>query len=289
MPDFPIVDAHVHLYDPHRFRMPWLDGNALLDKPYGPAEYREHTQGVDVGALVFAQVEVAPAYGLLEAEWVAKEVSRQEPRIQAIMGWAPVEHGDHARSYLEALVKIDPRVTAVRQITQFDPDPEMCLRPGFLRGVQILPEFGLAFDICCYHPQMGPTIEMIRRTPGTQFVLDHIGKPDIKNHLRDPWWQQIKEMAALPNVSCKVSGVITEADHKAWTLDDIRPYVERVLEVFPEDRVMYGGDWTVVLMAGSYRQWFESVERLTESLSPAAKRKFWADNARRFYRLPASA
>jgi L-fuconolactonase len=286
MPNFPIVDSHVHLYDPTRFRMPWLDGNDLLNRPYGPKEYREHTAGIDIGQIVFAQVEVAPPYALLEAQWVDDLANTEEPRITGIFPWAPVEYGERARAFYQALTEISPRIKGVRQITQFEPDPEFCLRPDFVRGCQILPEYGLTMDLCIYHPQMGPTTELIRRCPQTLFVLDHIGKPDIKNHVRDPWWQQIKEMADLPNVYCKISGVVTEADHKRWTLDDVRPYIERVLEVFPEDRVMYGGDWSVVLMAAPYRRWYETVETITEGLSDAAKRKFWADNARRFYRLP---
>src|SRR4051812_40009895 len=137
MPDFPIVDSHVHLYDPTHFRMPWLDPIELLNKPYGLKEYDEHTAGIPIEALVFAQVEVAPAYGLLEAQWVA-DVARQDPRIKAIMPWAPVEDGDQARSYLDALVAIDPRITAVRQIAQFQPDPDWAIRPGVIRGCQIL-------------------------------------------------------------------------------------------------------------------------------------------------------
>jgi L-fuconolactonase len=285
MPDFPIVDAHVHLYDPTRFRMPWLDSIELLNKPYGLKEYDEHTAGIPVEALVFAQVEVAPAYGLLEAQWIA-DMAKQDPRIQAIMAWAPVEDGEQARSYLDALVAIDPKVTAIRQIAQFQPDPDWALRPGVVRGCQILAEYNLAFDICVLHHQLRAQIDLVRQCPQTSFVLDHIGKPGIKNQVRDPWWSEIKELASLPNVSCKISGVVTEADHERWTLDDVRPYVERVLEVFPEDRVMYGGDWSVVLLASSYRRWYETVETITQSLSSEAKRKFWRDNARSFYRLP---
>ena len=117
MPDFPIVDSHLHLRDPTHFRMPWLDGNAVLDQPYGLAEYRRHTAGVEIEAMVYLQVEVAPAYGLLEAEWVV-ERSREDPRIKAIVAWAPCEFGEQSRLYLERLVRVSPLVRGVRRLIQ---------------------------------------------------------------------------------------------------------------------------------------------------------------------------
>jgi len=285
MPDVPIVDAHVHLWDPRRFRMTWIDGNELLERPYGLAEYREHTQGLDITGMVYLQVDVEPAYGLLEARWVA-ELARQDPRIGAIVAYAPVEDGDVVRSYLEALTAIDPRIRGVRRLLQGESDPEYCLRPGFLRGVELLPEYDLSFDICIYHHQLPAAVELVRRCPGTRFMLDHIAKPGIRDGLLDPWRAHIREMAALPNVMCKVSGVVTEADHQRWTPEQLRPYIEHVLECFGEDRVCFGGDWPVVLMASSYRRWVETLDSLTAGLTEQAKRKLWAENARQFYRLP---
>lgn len=285
MPDVPIVDAHVHLWDPRRFRMTWIDGNELLERPYGLAEYREHTQGLAITGMVYLQVDVEPAYGLLEARWVA-ELARQDPRIGAIVAYAPVEDGDVVRSYLEALTAIDPRIRGVRRLLQGESDPEYCLRPGFVRGVELLPEYDLSFDICIYHHQLPAAVELVRRCPGTRFMLDHIAKPGIRDGLLDPWRAHIREMAALPNVMCKVSGVVTEADHQRWTPEQLRPYIEHVLECFGEDRVCFGGDWPVVLMASSYRRWVETLDSLTAGLTEQAKRKLWAENARQFYRLP---
>jgi L-fuconolactonase len=285
MPDFPIVDAHLHLWDPTHFRMSWLDNNPLLNKPYGLAEYRAHTEGIDIAAMVYLQVEVEPVYALLEAQWVEARV-KEDPRLQAIVAWAPLEYGDLARAFLDALQASCPHLKGIRRIIQFEPDLEFCLQPGFVRGVQLLADYGLSFDICIDYRHFPNTIRLVQQCPNVPCILDHIGKPNIKDHLLDPWRAHIRELAALPNVVCKVSGMVTEADHRRWTQEDLRPFLEHVLEVFGEDRVIFGGDWPVVYQASPYRRWVETLDHLTAGLSPQAKRKLWADNARRFYRLP---
>jgi L-fuconolactonase len=284
MPNFPIVDAHVHLWDPDRFRIPWIDGDALLGRRYLLEEYREHTAGVDVAAMVYLQVEVAPAYGLLEAQFVAG-LAREDPRIQAIVAWAPLEDGHRARSYLDALVSVSPLVKGVRRIVQGETDPRFCLRPDFVAGTRLLAEYGLSCDICIFHHQLAATIELVRQCPEVSFILDHLGKPAIKDGLLDPWRSEMAELAALSNVICKVSGAVTEADHLGWQVSDLAPYVEHALAVFGEDRVAFGGDWPVVTQAAAYPQWVAALDELTAGMSETAKRKLWADNARRFYRI----
>jgi L-fuconolactonase len=283
MPDFPIVDSHLHLWDPTHFRMPWLDGNDVLDRTYGLAEYRQHTAGVEIEAMVYLQVEVAPAYGLLEAEWVVARAA-EDRRIAAIVAWAPCEFGEQSRAYLDRLVAISPLVRGVRRLIQGEP-LGFARDPRFIRGVQILPEYGLSFDICIKHPQLPETIDLVGQCPNVSFILDHIGKPDIAAELQDPWRAQLAELAAFPNVICKLSGMVTEADMQHWTADDLRPYVEHVLASFGEDRVAFGGDWPVAYQASPYPRWVETLDRLTAGLSDQAKRKLWRENARRFYRL----
>jgi len=280
----PIVDAHLHLWDPQHFRMAWLDGNEVLDRRYDVSEYRVHVRDLPIDSMVYLQVEVEPPYALLEARWAANHATR-DPRIQGIVPWAPLEYGERARTFLAALVEIGPLVKGVRRIIQFESDLDFCLRPEFVRGVQLLPEYGLSFDICINYRQLTNTIEMVRRCPDTDFILDHIGKPNIKGGVLDPWRADIRELASFPNVMCKLSGLITEADHQNWTRDDLAPYVVHVLDVFGEDRVVFGGDWPVVLQATSYRRWIETVDDLSADLSEHARQKLWALNARRFYRL----
>lgn len=283
MPTCPIVDAHLHLWDPQRFRMSWLDGNELLNRPYSLADYREHTAGLPIEAMVYLQVEVETPYALLEAEAIA-ELARQEPRLQAIVAWAPLEYGEQARSFLEALKNIDPRVKGVRRLLQSEPD-DFGTRPDFIRGVQLLPEYGLSFDICINHRQLPAALMLVRACPNTAFMLDHIAKPNIGEHLLDPWREQMRELASFPNVQCKISGVATEANTAAWTPDDLAPYIRHALDVFGEDRVAFGGDWPVALLATSYRRWVETLDLLTADLSDTARAKLWGENARAFYRI----
>ena len=285
MPDFPIIDAHVHLWNPRRFRMPWLDGSPL-DKQFGLKEYAEATAGTSVEGFVYLEVDVSRAYALLEAKAIV-ELSETDSLIKGIVPWAPLEDGDCVRTYLDELVTFGHRIKGVRRITQAEPDPTFCLQPGFIKGGQILPEYGLTCDLCCNYTQLANTVELVRQCPETTFIMDHIAKPDIRGGQLDPWREQMAALADLPNVYCKISGVVTEADLEKWTLDDIRPFVMHALGVFGEDRVIFGGDWPVVLSASSWQRWVDALDLLTADFSPDAKRKLWAENARRFYRLDA--
>jgi L-fuconolactonase len=285
MPPVPIVDSHVHLWDPTRFRMPWLDGNERLNRPFGLADFREHSAGIDVEGIVYLEVDIAAPYKLLEAQWVAN-LPAESPPILAIIPSAPLEYGDRARAFVEALVATDPRVKGIRRLIQDEPNLDFCVQPDFIRGVQLLAEYGLSFDLCIKYPQLPNTVRLVRACPDVSFVLDHIGKPDIKAGLLDPWRAGISELASLPNVMCKLSGMVTEADHQHWTSADLAPFAHHVLDAFGEDRVMFGGDWPVALMASPYRRWADTVEDLTSTLSAQAQHKLWRENARRFYRLP---
>ena len=284
MPSFPIVDSHVHLWDPTHFRMAWLDGNERLGKPFGLKEYAEHTAGIEVEAMVYLEVDLATDYRLLEAKWVA-DLALTDDRLKGIVASAPIEYGKQVRAFLAALVATSPRVKGVRRLTQGEADPEYCLQPRFLDGIRLLPEYGLSFDIGINFRQLGPSVEMVRRCPETQFILDHIAKPNIREQKMDPWKGQIEELAKLPNVVCKVSGVATETRGEDWKVEEVAPYIEHVLDTFGEDRVVYGGDWPVVLNASSYKRWYDTLDQITASRSETFKRKLWNTNAKRFYRL----
>ena len=273
-----LVDSHVHLWDPSRFRMPWLDDEPTLNKPFGVADFAAASSGLEVDAIVYVQVDAMPAYGLLEARWAAAQ-----PRVGAVVAFAPMEDGEVVRTYLDELVQTGRLIKGVRRLIQSEPDPAFI--PRLYKGLQLLPEYGLSFDICIRHHQLADTVRMARACPETSFILDHVAKPDIRAHQLDPWREHMAELASLPNVMCKVSGMVTEADHARWSVADLEPYVAHALLVFGEDRVMFGGDWPVMTLASSYRRWIDSLEQLTQHLSAEAKEKLWRVNAKRVYRI----
>lgn len=284
MVGFPVVDAHVHLWNPQRFQINWLANNVRLNRPYQLTDYFEHSREASVQAFVYVEVDVASHYTLLEAQSIAA-LAQSEPRLAGIVAAAPLEYGLQVRAYLEALSTFGPSIKGVRRLLQDESDPNFCLQPAFVAGVQMLNEFGWSFDICIKHYQLPGVIELVKRCSENNFILDHIAKPDIKNGVLDPWRAHMRELAAQPNVVCKISGLVTEADPENWTEADLKPYVDHVLEVFGEDRVLFGSDWPVALLASDYIRWIETLDRLTSSLSAEARRKLWAGNATRYYRL----
>ncbi len=203
---------------------------------------------------------------------------RSLPRLPSSTGPPFAEH-------LESLVAISPAIKGVRRNLQDEAESDFCLRPDFVAGVRLLAEFNLSFDLCIKYWQLQYITELVRRCPHTTFILDHLGKPDIKQRSLDPWQADLRKLAELPNVACKISGMVTEADHAGWQPADLGPFIEVVLEAFGEDRVLFGSDWPVALLASSYRHWYETLEALTARLPVSARRKLWAENAQRIYRI----
>ncbi|CAN5619728.1 amidohydrolase family protein [soil metagenome] len=284
MPSTPILDAHVHIWDPARYHIPWLDGITALNRRMWLEQYAEATNGLPVEGFVYLQVEVATPYAIIEARELV-DLSREHPVVAAVVPWAPLEYGEQSRTFLDQLVALGPEIKGVRRIVQDEPDPEYCLQPGFVRGNQILGELGLSSDICCNFRQLGPNVELVRQCPETMFILDHLAKPDIRNGTFQPWADQMRELSMLPNCYCKISGAVTEADHQSWSIEDVKPYILHAIDVFGEDRIVFGSDWPVVTQAAAYARWIEALDQLTFDLSESTLRKLWRDNGRRFYRI----
>jgi L-fuconolactonase len=284
VPDFPIVDAHVHIYDPQAIQFDWMASVPRLNRPHLPGDYTRLTSGVDVDAMVFVEVDAAPSEHFREVEWVAEQAER-EPRLRGMVGSLPLSSSPAVEADVKRLSAM-PLARGVRQLIQGHVDePGWCLQDAFVDAVQMLPKYNLSFDLCIYHSQMKDVAELCRRCPDVQFVLDHIGKPGIKAGLIEPWKTDLANLARLPNVWCKISGVVTEADHASWTEAEIMPYVVHTISSFGFDRVIFGGDWPVSELATSYKRWVEVVDAVTVQASAAEKRKLFRDNANSFYRL----
>ncbi|MBM3279786.1 MAG: amidohydrolase [Candidatus Handelsmanbacteria bacterium] len=277
-----IIDAHHHLWDRGRFSYRWLSQVPAIDRDYILKDYQEVISGTGVGQSIHVQAEVDPLYGIQETRWVLSMADAGGP-IAGVVGWAPIEEPG-LPEFLEKL-GTHPRLKGIRRLIQSEKDVRFCARPEFVAGVRRLAPLNLSFDLCIYHPQLGAAIELVRQVPEVNFVLDHIGKPGIKDRLLEPWKTQLRELAYLPNVWCKVSGVATEAEWAAWTPADQRPYLDHVIDCFGFSRLMWGSDWPVCTLAVEYRRWLETVQEVVRGASQAEREQLFRGTAATFYRL----
>jgi L-fuconolactonase len=282
MHPIPIVDSHIHFWDPGRLNYPWLQDISTLNHAFLPAQLAQAATAVNLQKIVFVQADCVPEDGLAEVAWVS-QLAQTEPRIQGIVAFAPLENRAASATYLEQL-NVLPLVKGVRRLIQSEA-PGFASQPEFIHGVQQLAQFGFSFDICIVHTQMSEAIELVSQCPEVAFVLDHFGKPAIADKQSEPWAKQIRTLAQFPYVSCKLSGLVTEADWQTWTAADLRPYLEVVLDAFGPQRLMFGGDWPVSELATSYQQWVETAYTLLSNVSEADRRQIFFDNAQTFYRL----
>jgi L-fuconolactonase len=283
MPEFPIIDTHVHLFDVKRLRYDWLAGAPKINRSHLLADYDKACGAVKIEKFVFAEVDVALGLNIEEAHFV-QEIADADRRLAGMVAHLPVEKGRAIEADLEKLRQFST-LRGIRRLMQKETNQAFALEPGFLEGVRLVGRHGLSFDFCVLHWGLVYCIEVAKRCPDVQFVLDHIGKPDIKNGIREPWWSQIAELARLPNVTCKLSGVATEADHTNWTESQLVPYVAHVIDCFGFDRVMYGSDWPVSELTHRYPDWVAILDRIVAKASETEKRKLYRDTAMRVYRL----
>jgi L-fuconolactonase len=282
MPGFPIIDTHLHLSDPSRISYTWINSAPALNRPFTIDDYREACGNVEVEAMVFMEVDPNVDDRQEEIDFVC-EVAATEPRLKGMIAQAPLERGAAIRPELENLAN-NPLIKGVRRLLQ-DEDVDFCLGASFIEGVRQLPDFGIPFDICIFHRHLANVVKMVQQCPDVQFILDHIGKPGIKDGLLEPWKSDLKDLAALPNVMCKISGMTTEADMENWTRDDLRPYFDHVIECFGFDRVVYGGDWFVASLATTYPRFVETLDWAVAGCSDEELKKLYRDNAQKFYQI----
>lgn len=282
MPDFAIVDTHVHLWDPALISYPWIAGNPLLEQPYLTDRYSRDFANVAVEAMVFVQCEAEfPAFAR-EAEFAAGQ-ARIEPRLKGMVAWAPLEKGAAVEADIVGL-KRHVILRGIRRIIQFEDDLDFCLRPDFIEGVRTLADHGLSFDICIDHRHMANVLKFVEALPEVPMILDHIGKPAIRDRRLQPWSGQMRELSRFPNVLCKVSGVATEAS-PGWADGDLKPFVDVAFAEFGFERTMFGGDWPVMLGALTPDRWIGFLDAFLAFASEPERRRFWRDNAIEAYRL----
>lgn len=277
----PIIDTHVHLWDIKRMDYPWLEEAPAINRSYLIAGYQQATQGLPVEKMVVVQGECLPGQYLEEVTFI-REQAVIDDRIRGIVAYAPVEDPHQMEEALQALTKI-PLVKGVRRM--YDHDPSLCCTPSFIAGLQRLPAFDLSFDISIMPHAMKETIRMIEKCPETRFVLDHLGKPGIAGGKLNDFRRDIDLLAAFPNTTAKISGLVTEADREKWTAGDLAPYIEYALHRFGFDRLAFGSDWPVVLQAASYDTWTRTLMHILEGCREEEITKLFYTNAEKIYHL----
>jgi len=274
-----LIDTHLHLWDPQAVAIPWVMGTALFARRFAANEFIAASAACAVARAVFIQCDASD--GAAEVAWVSEQ-AKADPRIAAIVAHAPLEQGVAVRARLAELAK-QPLVRGVRRIIQGEP-LGFCARPEFIAGVQALAEFNFSFDLCVRREQLPEVITLVQACPQVRFMLDHLGNPPIAQKTMDGWAAPLAALAKLPQVSCKLSGIVTVAG-EAWSIDDLVPYVEHALRCFGPQRLAWGSDWPVVLKVSDYRHWVDVARTLVAGLPADDQRRILHDNAVAFYRL----
>lgn len=277
-----IVDTHQHLWDTDLFHYAWLASIPALNRSFRLGDYQQAARELDIEKTVFVECDVDDAEILDEVLHVLDIASQSGSQLTGIVASGRPESGGF-RPYLDKLAA-HQEVKGVRRILHTHPD-ELGQSKRFIENVAALAEYGLSFDICVLARQLPIAIDLVSKCPNVQFVLDHCGVPQVKEAALDPWRARIREIASCPNVICKVSGLVAYADPIRWTADDLRPFVDHVLDSFGWDRVMFGSDWPVCTLAASYKKWVETLLALTQVAGAANQQKLFHDNAVRTYRL----
>lgn len=293
-----IVDTHQHLWNLKEMVPPWLsDAPDVLRQNYGLTEYAKATQGLNVTQAVYMEVDVDPKDQLTEARQLL-EICRsgKGPTVGAVISGRPDsdEFDPYIRQFRDA-----SQIKGVRQVLHVDSAPAgYCLGPRFVKSVQLLGELGMSFDLCMRPQELADGAALARRCPGTRFVLDHCGNADPSvflpdsirksppEHDPDQWRRDITALSRCENVICKISGVIASAPKRIAPADSLAPIVTYCLDQFGPDRVVFGGDWPVCLLGGSFRDWVTALKQIISDRPAADQKKLLSLNAKKFYRLP---
>jgi len=274
-----IIDTHHHYWNYNPVDFDWIDEKmAVIRKSFLPNDLKQTLAGTDVSGVVSVQARQC----LEETDWLLSLAAEHE-FMNGIVGWVPLA-SENIQAILEKY-KDNPWLKGVRHVVQGEPDPEFILGKDFNEGIRKLKDYNLVYEILIFERQLANTIKFVDQHPNQQFVLDHIAKPRIKENVLQPWADLIKELAKRENVSCKISGMVTEADYKSWTPEQLAPYFDVVLEAFRPERLMFGSDWPVCLVATEYCNWINIVSRVVDGFSEEEKALFYYKNAEKLYKL----
>ena len=269
-----MIDSHQHFWQVGRFDYPWMSSDlGVLYRDYLPADLAP-ALGLTRTVLVQASNSIA------ESRWLL-DLANANGFIAGVVGWVDLTHPDAQLDELCA----HPKFKGVRHLVESEPNDAWLVQPAVLSGLQKLSARGCTYDLLVHTRHLKYIPHVAERCPELQFVIDHLAKPPIASREINEWSRAMKSVAAFPNIHCKLSGLVTEANWTSWQTEDLRPYVDEALNLFGADRMMFGSDYPVCLLASSYDRVLESFQELLKDLGDADRNKIFSTNAQRFYRL----
>lgn len=287
----PIIDTHEHLWNLKELRLPWVAGltgkpKEILNRDYLLSDYADAAKGINIAKSVYMEVDVAETDQVKEAEFVSKVCAEgKTPMAAAVISGRPASDG--FKDYLDRF-KGNKYIKGLRQVLHSGATPpKFCLEEKFVKGVQLLGERGLSFDLCFRNDQLEYGAELIDRCPQTRFILDHCGNPHHGSRDLDGWKKGLAKIAETKNhnVMCKVSGLYGNVTATEWPAAKLAPLVRTVIELFGPDRVMWASDWPVVNLGASFKVWVDAATEIVRADSAANQKKLFHDNAVKFYGL----
>jgi len=271
------LDSHQHFWKYSDAEYGWID-DTNLRRDFLPDDLHKELRGAGIDGAISVQARQT----LGETEWLLS-LAEQNSFLKGVVGWVPLTSPSVEADIEKFAAR--KKLKAVRHVIQDEKDDRYILREDLNAGVALLDKHGLAFDILIFERHLPYAIQFVDRHPKQRFILDHIAKPRIRDGAVQPWRDNLREMAKRSNVWCKLSGVVTEADHKKWTEAQVRFYIDTALDAFTPKRVMFGSDWPVCLSATTYKNWTELMRRATKNLSPSERDSIFGGAAAAAYRI----
>jgi L-fuconolactonase len=271
------IDAHQHFWRYNPVRDGWItDEMAVLKKDFLPQQLLPELARNQIHGCISVQADQSEAETLF-----LLDLASEHETIHGVVGWVDL-CADNVAERLQSFSRY-PKLCGFRHIVQSEADDRFMLRPAFLHGIGSLKQFGFTYDILIYPRQLPAAIELVSRYPEQPFVLDHMAKPAIKEKSYFPWAHDLRTLAGNRNVYCKLSGLVTEADWRNWRTEDFKPYLNLALEAFGVERIMFGSDWPVCLLAASYRDVIQTVAGYVRDFSSPDRDRIFGLNAAHFY------
>jgi L-fuconolactonase len=296
--DIPIIDCHQHLWDLDKFKLPWIKPGTLLGRSYVMSDYLAAIEGTGIKQAVYMEVDVDPSQQQAEAEYLIEICKTGEaPTIAAVVSGRPASEA--FETYV-AQFNGSPYIKGIRQVLHGGGTPaSYCLSDAFVRGIRLLGESGLSFDLCLRPKELSDGAKLAEKCSETRFIVDHCGNADPEAFLKkadprlkdskiqhdaDQWRRDIERLAAHENVICKISGIIARVP-KPWAAEDLAPIVNHCLDSFGPSRVVFGSDWPVCLNGAPLREWVSSLKQIIAARPAMEQRQLLNENAARFYSL----